>query len=354
MGQVKPQRASIDLGAQADFACGSFDLKASFRSLFDRNVAEEWLGGALKSVAADLVQSPLVLACYASPTVCDAIKHYRASANSMLGMELDSCRALEGGLDDVQRRTQARSVKECLEAKARAGVPLDQAQKDCRRGSGGMRGLGGTSVQSIDVTADLGLSGDLTGGLKIGAGTLQAESRATAVVEAYEARRVRALRAWEAALRNPEGASGGELGPVSRRDVERIGAMEPGRQADVVRSVAAAQALRGLLQAVHETERSLESAELLAAPEVREELTRRRALLRNEMSRLVEAFEMERRLNGAVSEAQAAAQSDEAARVREGLGPRRALEAGERAAERLRPWGCEVKAKKGDGHDEKR
>src|SRR5687768_5287343 len=106
MRDVKPMRTALQLDAGPDFGCGSFDLTASFRNLFTRNVKEEFLGGALRAVQSELAGSALVLACYASPTVCDAIKHYRASANDMLGMELGGCRSLEQALDGVQRRSQ--------------------------------------------------------------------------------------------------------------------------------------------------------------------------------------------------------------------------------------------------------
>src|SRR5438105_9079152 len=98
MKDLKPMRASVQFDAGPDFGCGSFDLKASFRSLFDKNLKEEFLGGALSAIQSELAGSALVLACYASPTVCDAIKHYRISANAMLGMELDGCRSLEHAL----------------------------------------------------------------------------------------------------------------------------------------------------------------------------------------------------------------------------------------------------------------
>src|SRR6185295_20073364 len=132
MKDVKPMRSSLQLDAGPDFGCGSFDLKASFRSLFTKNLKEEFLGGALSAVQSELAGSALVLACYASPTVCDAIKHYRVSANAMLGMELDGCRSLEQSLEGVQRQSKARAIKECLDEKARQGAPLDQAQKACR------------------------------------------------------------------------------------------------------------------------------------------------------------------------------------------------------------------------------
>src|SRR6185436_5172820 len=100
----------------------------------------------------------------------------------------------------------------------------------------------------------------------------------------------------------------------------------PARRQTAVRSMAAAQALADLVAEAQAAERSLESAELLATPEVRRELERRRAQLRNEIGRLSETFEAERRVNAAIGEAQAAAAADAAAKARERLAPRRAEE----------------------------
>ena len=339
---VTPTRRAVQLDAGPDFGCGSFDVKASFRSLFTKNIKEEFLGGALGAVQSELAGSALVLACYASPTVCDAIKHYRVSANSMLGMELEGCRSLEQALEGVQRRSQARAIKECLDEKARQGVPLDEAQKACRK-STDLRGLDGRPVKQIDLNRDLGLSETLVPPLRIGAGTLQAEARGTAVMEAYEAKRQEKVRNWDEALRNPSTAAIDRLGPVSRAEVERMAAMEPARRRTAVRSVAAAQALADLVGEAQAAERALESAELLATPEVRGELERRRTQLRNEIARLSETFEAERRVNAAIGEAQSAAAAEVAEKARERLAPRRAEEAKQAAAEQLKPWGCEVK-----------
>lgn len=333
MKDLKPMRASVELDLSPDLGCGSFDLKASFRSLFARNVREEFLGGALSAVQSELAGSALVLACYASPTVCDAIKHYRVSANEMLGMELDGCRSLEQALDGVQRQSQARAVKECLDEKARRGVPLDEAQRTCRR----------ATVKTLDVNRDFGVPEALVAPLRIGPGTLRAESRGTAVLEAYEARRRERLRRWGEALADPSRAPIEGLGPVSRAEVERLAAMEPARRETALRSVAAAQALADLVAEAQAAERSLEAAELLAAPELRAELERRRAQLRHEIARLAETFEAERRVNAAIGEAQAAAAAEAAEKARERLAPRRAEELRQAAGEKFKPWGCEVK-----------
>ncbi len=339
---VKPVRASIELGVGPDLGCGSFDLKASFKSLFTKNLKEEFLGGGLSAVQSELAGSALVLACYASPTVCDAIKHYRITANSMLGMELDGCRALERSLDGVQRESQARAIKECLDAKAREGMALDEAQKACLRAPE-LRGLDGRPVKEIDLNRDLGLPDTLVPPLKIGPGTLRAESRGTAVPERYEEKRKEKADLWNAALRDPGKAPLEALGPVSRDELGRIAAMEPSRRDTAVRSVAAAQALAEVVSEAQAAERALESGELLAAPEVRRELERRRVQLRNEIGRLTETFETERRVNAAIGEAQAAAAAEVAEKARESLAARRGEEARKAVDEQLKPWGCEVK-----------
>lgn len=342
LADVKPMRTSLQLDAGPDFGCGSFDLKASFRSLFTKNVKEEFLGAAMSAVQSELAGSALVLACYASPTVCDAIKHYRVSANEMLGMELEGCRSLEQTLEGVERRSQARAIKECLDEKARRGTPLDEAQKACRR-TGQLRGIDGKPVAQIDLHRDLGIPETLVPPLRIGAGTVRAEARGTAVVEAYEAKRQDRVRQWTEALADPSKAAVGRLGPVSRAEVDRLAAMEPSRRETAIRSVAAAQALADLVAEAQSAERALESAELLAAPEVRAELERRRTQLRNEIGRLAERFEAERRVNSAIAEAQAAAAADVAEKARERLAPRRTEEARQAAQEKSKPWGCEVK-----------
>ena len=64
--------------------------------------------------------------------------------------------------------------------------------------------------------------------------------------------------------------------------------------------------------------------------------------LRNEIGRLIETFETERRVNAAIGEAQAAAAAEVAQKARERLAPRRGEEVRKAADEQLKPWGCEV------------
>lgn len=341
---AKPQRASLEIGGNPglDFACGNFDPKASFRALFDRNVREEFLGGALSSLQSELTGSALVLACYASPTVCDAIKHYRVTANTMLGMELDACRAVEGALDDVHRRTRARAIKECLDEKARQKVPIDAARRECS-GAAQVRGLDGKPVAEIDLLKELGLSEPLIPSLKLGPAAIRVEARGTEVAEAYEARRKAALEAWEAGVKDPEKAPVEGLGPLTRGELEQVALMDPPRREAVVQSLASAKAMADLVREVHDVERALEAREFTASPEVRAELERRRAALRAEMARLMERYEADRRLDAAAAEAQAAASADVSRKAEERLAPRRAAASSEAAAGQFAPWGCEVK-----------
>ena len=96
-------------------------------------------------------------------------------------------------------------------------------------------------------------------------------------------------------------------------------------------------------------ERALEAAELVAEAEVREELARRRSMLRGEIGRLAERFEADRRVGAALEAAAAAAGADAAERARERLAPRRAGEAKAWTLDAVKPWGCEVR--KGADHE---
>lgn len=341
----RPARAAIDAALKPDVGCGGFDVKASVRSLFDRNVREEFLGGALKSLERELAGSALVLACYASPTVCDAIKHYRVSANGMLGMELDACRALEEGLGDERRRSQARAVKECLDERAARGEPIDAARRACA-GAEELRGFDGRKTAEIDLLKDLGLDEGLVAPLKLGPGRLKAEVKGTAVAEAYETKRKAAEESWRASLADPAKAPPGEL---SRAELARVAAMEPARREAALRSVSAAQALAELVREAHDAERALEAAEVVADPEVREELSRRRSMLRSEIGRLGERFEAERRVGAALEAAAGAAAAEVADKARQRLAERRAGESKAWSLDTVKPWGCEIR--KGADHE---
>ncbi|HEX7901810.1 MAG TPA: hypothetical protein VF950_28895, partial [Planctomycetota bacterium] len=269
----------------------------------------------------------------------------RPSANGMLGMELDACRTLEGALGDERRRSQARAVKECLDERAARGEPIDRARRDCASASQ-LRGFDGKKTAEIDLLRDLGLGEGLVAPLRIAPGATRAEAKATAVAEAYESRRRAAEEAWRAALADPAKPAPGD---VSRLELARLAAMEPARREAAVRSVAAAQAFAELTREAHDAERALEAAEIVAAPEIREELGRRRAALRAELGRLGERFEAERRLGAAIGAAAAAAEAETAERARERLAPRRAGEAKASALDAVKPWGCETK--KGADHE---
>jgi hypothetical protein len=126
-----------------------------------------------------------------------------------------------------------------------------------------------------------------------------------------------------------------------------MAAMDPATREAALRSVAAAQAYAATVEAAQSAERSLESAELLAAPELRGELERRRTQLRNEVGRLAERFEAERRVNAALEAVRAAAEAETSEKAGARLAARRAHEGKAAALEATQPWGCEVR--KGDG-----
>ena len=85
---ILPSKASVDFKIAPDFACGRFDLAAGYRSLFTKSLREEMLGALIESAKAELASSAMVLACQMSPTLCDAMKHYKLVANDVLALQL--------------------------------------------------------------------------------------------------------------------------------------------------------------------------------------------------------------------------------------------------------------------------
>jgi hypothetical protein len=166
---LPPKQVGFSLDFAPDIGCGGFDLGASFKSMFNKNLKDELLGNIVSQARAQLAGSAMVLACQMSPTVCDAIKHYRVTAQEFLDTQLGMCQSIEKLAGGTDRQVRASAVKECLERKQAEGTAPDEAMKQCKDARD-LRGLRGQRVQEIDlvseITSALGLtgeSGDLLG-----------------------------------------------------------------------------------------------------------------------------------------------------------------------------------------------
>jgi hypothetical protein len=325
--------AHLGFEVEAALAWESFDFKRSFRSMFNRNVREEFLDQALSAVGREIAGSPMVLACQVSPTICETIKHYRQTANQMMAMDQTILQAVDGAVDDVASALHAKAVKDCLVQKGRQGVPLHDALRQCARAQA-IRTLSGATTQSFELLEDicrtLKLSAEASALLKelgqcveISPGGIRARVRLDFMGRAYVDSRRGFHASWsaavEATLRGerlsaeslrklaPSGAA-----PLTLEEVLEIAQLPEARRKVMLESLAGASALLDMTRKVHEVERALEAA-LYAAdanPAAREALRRQRETLRAELDRLTEEYEHQERYTRAILTVEARAHAE--------------------------------------------
>lgn len=317
-------RIGVSSMVDSDFACGRFDVAASLRSLFSKNAREEFLGSVMGAIESELLRNALVLACEASPTLCQALQHYRISANAMLAMNYDRCRAVEQALGDSLEKERAGAIKACVEEKRRAGLPLDEALQACRAADR-LRSLSGERVMEVDLIRELRGALNLT---KDEETTLQnlmgdrikytarggtGEIAKGAVEKEYRRVREKYEKSWLETLdksskgEKPTPESFAKLVPagspgVSPIEFAEISLLRPALRGVVIASLASQCALLELVRTVHEVERNIEAARKLptAGEGLIRKLERERDDLRAEIARLTETHDRQNQLNRAL------------------------------------------------------
>ncbi|MFQ5945744.1 MAG: hypothetical protein ACE5NC_05760 [Anaerolineae bacterium] len=122
-GRVASVSAGVNRGCGVDFA-------SEFQALFNANAMEDYFRGL---AGAAISSAPLVLMCYASPTLCDAYKHFKAMASSVLSLKAADCRAIEQATLNAADKMTRRRELECIEKKLAAGMPRYLAQDACAK-----------------------------------------------------------------------------------------------------------------------------------------------------------------------------------------------------------------------------
>jgi hypothetical protein len=129
--------------------CGLADFGAEIRALFN----EDALAGYFKSIAASAINSaPLVLLCYASPTLCDAYKHFKQMASGLLQARAAECQAVEQAAMGVGERMRKKQELACIEEKMQGGLTMTQALDACRGPDIKLVGYDLKPTDSLDVT----------------------------------------------------------------------------------------------------------------------------------------------------------------------------------------------------------
>jgi hypothetical protein len=316
-----------------DFACGRFDVRSNLRQLLDKEAREDFLEDVVGALLGELAHNTLVLVCESSPTVCQALQHYRISANAMLGMQYDWCQAIESAVDDASRSTRAKAIKDCIEERRARGKTLDQAREECENPDK-VRGLDGRFVSEIDLIEEVrrvfglpqvqeDILAQLIGSLRYTPKGGQGEIRTTAALDRHRKLVEKYRGAWDRAIRAagqrrelteeelsalaPEKAS-----RLAAAEVLDIAALSPGRREAVVRSIVSSVALFQLSLEVGGVVKLLDAARKHPTADqgfVRR-LEKEREDLERQLAELTRLHELQERHNRTLIEAAAVAQAD--------------------------------------------
>ncbi|HKS16298.1 MAG TPA: hypothetical protein VJU16_03245 [Planctomycetota bacterium] len=360
---ILPAKVSADLAIMPDFACGRFDVAASFKSTFTKSFREELLGSLISSARVEIAGSAMVLACQMSPTLCDAMKHYKIVAGESLALQFGQCRSVESGASGIADGMRARAIKQCLAELQAGGFTLDEAMHRCQS-SRHLRGLLGGRVEEInlvkEVTTALKLPRDAESLLLdvLGDMAYREKGRNGAVhirpvAGLFEKLRLEFEVSWSKAASDPTRAGNEKLVPAGAPpatpfEVQRIAHLPEGERRIVISSLASSLSLQETSRRLGEAQAALESAASLASdPALERKLTDESRRLDVEFRRLREEYEMSEIVARARLRLDGEARGIEARGIRQATEPWRREAANEAASRASAPWGsgCPVERK---------
>jgi hypothetical protein len=363
-GKVEAARVDFDFATNLDFACGRFDLKTSFGSVINKDIAGQMMGAALDQLRDKLAGSAMVLACQMSPTLCDVMKHFRVTANDLLGKVFEDCRSIEQEAGGATRPLKARALMACLAEKQAAGAALDDALAACKSANE-VQGLAGERTREVDLLRELSqtfklkpeaeaIVKDLLDAPKLGASGSKGNVKLRAVDAAYERARDEALVRLKKAVDSgdPKGAAPASLPALTQADLDMLKTLDEPSRRNVLAVLAGAHALVEISRTIHDVEALLEAAAALADdPSLREAFERQSARLDRELRRLREAGDIESGALHQQARALAAAREDRDEKIRKATGPARSAQEMKRLESSMRFPACPdtICPKKGEG-----
>jgi hypothetical protein len=145
-GQRGGTIASTNLSTRR--GCGVADFASEFSALFNAEALQSYIKGLGQNV---LQAAPLVMLCYASPTLCDAYKHFRTMASGMLQAKAAECQAVEHAALGAGEQMRKRQELACIEDKVAAGTPMYQALDQCKGADIKLVGYDLSPVDDLDL-----------------------------------------------------------------------------------------------------------------------------------------------------------------------------------------------------------
>lgn len=295
-------------------SCGAFDFAGSLQQAFDEIPA--LFEGLIEAALANM---PMLILCYASPTLCDLAKHFQALVNTVIQARYAQCQSIQTAMAAAGLKLRGGQTAQCLEDAQQAGAPLHTALERCLSTVQQLRsplGHRATQVELVKETlqaagADattVALARHLLGEVTLSAGGSTLGTQQQRPPSSLHARYEQLQTATATQLRQAAAtvASGGTPAPALWQDLSLPGQplpraalaalaalqADPVRQDTYLQKLATGLALVRLTWEVRELHDQLAAAETVNAQlsdEQRRLLERRLAALQQELTRVVQA-----------------------------------------------------------------
>jgi hypothetical protein len=142
-----PRTTTIFRGrGQVGGSCGAFDFADSFKEAFESipDVLENMLDQALKGL-------PMLVLCYASPTLCDLAKHWQALVNALIQAKYAQCQQVQNAMAYGGLRLRGGQISQCLEDETQQGHSISVALETCNKSVSFLRSPDGENRQRVDL-----------------------------------------------------------------------------------------------------------------------------------------------------------------------------------------------------------
>lgn len=329
------------LSTRAGTGCSPLNFATEFQALFNANALENYFTGLIGTA---LSTAPLVLMCFASPTLCDAYKHFKGMASAVMQLKAADCRAVESAVLSSTEKIRRRQQMECVEEKTRAGVPVYLALDQCQQSTTlPLQNFQGLPVQNLNVVeAALERSGAspetrelakvMLGEVSIRTQNGRVESQSSTpppdaverlwgtVNTQYTERLTRALEQVKAGqpLTSEEIQQISTPGiPVTPAFLQRLALLGPAEQRIAIQKLASALTLARLEHLFQTMKAQLASGQILGGPnQTAEELEKRARVLAVEIDKLRAIKQSQDNMIQVMGEIEAAAQARQGAVTR--------------------------------------
>jgi len=150
--QTGQQASSINLlraTARTGGGCGSFDFVTSLTQAFEEmpDVFLGLLGAAISNL-------PMLVLCYASPSLCDLAKHWQGIINLAIQARYAQCQQMQTAMAYLGMQLRGGATSQCLEDEVNQGSDISSAMNRCYRELNQVRSPRGGNQQSVELVGE--------------------------------------------------------------------------------------------------------------------------------------------------------------------------------------------------------